>query len=107
MSEESPAQEDLLGRMPRHRARGRSPHRAGVPHAPQRLRDQQPPFQPEPEESKPGVDETLLEGAQDAVRMAAEVVDIALVAAALAMREMVVRLNGRDAASGSQSSDPR
>jgi hypothetical protein len=39
--------------------------------------------------------------------MAAEVVDIALVAAALAMREMVVRLNGRDAASGSQSSDPR
>jgi hypothetical protein len=86
--------------MPRHRARGRSPHREGAPYARERLREGQGPT----EEAR---DDALLECAQDAVRIAAEVVDIALVAAAVAMRELVVRLNGRDGASGASSSDHR
>jgi hypothetical protein len=86
--------------MPRHRARGRSPHREGAPYPRERLREGQVPA----EETQ---SDALLEGAQDAVRIAAEVVDIALVAAAVAMRELVVRLNGRDGASGASSSDHR
>ncbi len=90
--------------MPRRRARGRSPHRDGTPIVRQRQHDEKASQGPA---DQGGHEDALLEGAQDAVRMAAEVVDLALVAAAVAMRELVVRLEGRNGASGADGSDPR
>ncbi len=93
--------------MPRRRARGRSPYRDGAPFS--RNRDHQPASEPVAAASSESgsSDEVLLEGAQEAVRMAAEVVDIALVAAAVAMRELVIRLDGRGGASGAGPTDQR
>lgn len=93
--------------MPRRRARGRSPYRDGSPFSRQRDHEPQAASSDKRQPEQSGVDEALIEGAQDAVKMAAEVVDIALVAAALAMRELVVRLDGRSGASGAGSSDHR
>ena len=93
--------------MPRRRARGRSPYRDGAPFS--RNRDHEPVSEPvsSSNAASGSADEVLLEGAQEAVRMAAEVVDIALVAAAVAMRELVIRLDGRSGASGAEPTDQR
>lgn len=91
--------------MPRRRARGRSPHRDGIPFSRNAGNDAQAGPNSKGSSEQAGRDQALLEGSQDAVRIAAEVVDIALVAAAVAMRELVVRLDGRRGTSGAESSD--
>lgn len=103
MSREKTIDSDLLGRLPRHRARGRSPHREGTPLF--RGGENQP---PNPGTVPPNqADWDAAATAQDAVRMAAEVADIALTAAALLMREMLVHLQDRDGPRSTPSDDPR
>lgn len=83
-------QKGLLGSMPRHRARGRSARREGDP-----ITRERTDF-PRGEGAVPPrpVDAAKAAAAQEAVRMAAEVAEIALTAAALMMRELLVRLEG-------------
>ena len=103
MSREKTVESELLGRLPRHRARGRSPHREGSPLF--RGEENQP---PNPSAVPPKqADWDAAATAQDAVKMAAEVADIALTAAALLMREMLVRLDDRDGPRSTPSDDPR
>ena len=76
--------------MPRHRARGRSVRRDGDPITRERT------DYPRGEGAVPPrpVDAAKAAAAQEAIRMAAEVAEIALTAAALMMRELLVRLEG-------------
>ena len=103
MSRTNGMESDLLGRMPRHRARGRSPLRPAA----EPVRDAGDPLGAMPAEEHVDLASAGAQTAADAVRMAAEVADIALTAAALMMRQLLVELESKGSAADTSDPDSR
>ena len=103
MSRTNGIESDLLGRMPRHRARSRSPLRP----APETAGGAGDPLGAMPAQEPADLAASGAQTAADAVRMAAEVADIALTAVALMMRQLLVELESKSSAADTPDPDSR